>query len=484
MEVAPQAKTGLAKQFESHAFHLSVIVVLSSLLLFPHLHQGGLSGFDDALYAHEAKQMLLTGDWGTIRNSGAVNFEYPPMFVWLEALSVKLMGISDFAAKFPSALAGLLTIVLVFCIARMWSREFWLPVASGWVLMLTQYFLKYSMHAMTDVPFTFFFTLAIYLYMLGLRRSRFMILCGLTIGLAILTRSILGVLPIVIIAGHWAWARPPLPRRYAVYGLIVALAAPAAWYASEYRLYGDQFLTGHFSFISRKAFSGASRGSWKALRDLLEYPWLLLRLYWPWLPLMLAGLFMQFKKMVQFREKLATLLVMWVFAVIIPFSLADAKVLRYIMPVFPAFAVLSAIPASRWIERHIAVSRSSRKPFTVYCALCAIVLVIAAISTPQSRAEEMIALAPVVDRNTPPGERVFMFTHGEARYDYVNQLLWYSNRFFDHVRDASQLNVWLRSGEGRTFVIDKDSYGQLVERSGVKVAVLGQSGSFICFRTL
>jgi 4-amino-4-deoxy-L-arabinose transferase-like glycosyltransferase len=470
--------------FNRQTFHLAVIVVLSSLLLFPNLYKGSLGGYDDALYAHEAKQMLLTGDWWTIRYNGLLNFEYPPMFVWLEALSMKLMGISDFAAKFPSALAGLLTIVLVFCIARMWSEEFWLPVASGWVLMLTQYFLKYSMHAMTDVPFTFFFTLAIYLYMLGLRRHRFVILSGLAVGLAILTRSILGILPIVVIAGHWVWARPPLPRRYAFYGLIVALVAPAVWYASEYRLYGDQFLTNHFSFISGKAFSGAPRGSWKVLRDLLEYPWLLVRLYWPWLPLMLVGLATQVKKMVQYREKLATLLVMWVFAVIIPFSLADAKVLRYIMPVFPAFALLSAVPASRWIERRIAASRSTRPLFTAYCALCAVVLVIAVISTPKSRAEEMIALAPIVDRNTPPGERVVMFTHGEPRYDYANQLLWYSNRFSEHVMDASRLNGRLRSSEGRTFVIDKDTYGQFVERSGVKLEVLGQSAGFICFRTL
>src|SRR5262245_44418988 len=139
-------RDALPAWFQTHKFHLAVVVALSGFLLFLNLHKGSLSGYDDALYAHEGKQMLLTGDWWTIRDNGVLNFEYPPMFVWLEALSMKVWGVSDFAAKFPAALSGLLTIVLVFLIAREWSADFRMPVIAAWVLMLTQYFLKYSMH--------------------------------------------------------------------------------------------------------------------------------------------------------------------------------------------------------------------------------------------------------------------------------------------------------------------------------------------------
>src|SRR5919109_4008876 len=97
----------------THRLHLLVLIGLSSVLPFSKLHKGGLSGYDDALYAHEGKQMLLTGDWWNVVNNGLPNFEYPPMFIWLEALSMKMWGISDFAAKFPAALSGLLCIVLV-----------------------------------------------------------------------------------------------------------------------------------------------------------------------------------------------------------------------------------------------------------------------------------------------------------------------------------------------------------------------------------
>jgi 4-amino-4-deoxy-L-arabinose transferase-like glycosyltransferase len=474
------AARAIPRWFESHAFHLATLIVLSALLLFLNLQKGSLSGYDDALYAHEGKQMLLTGDWWTIRDNGILNFEYPPMFVWLEALSMKVWGISDFAAKFPAAVCGLLTIVLVFLIARTWSADFWLPIAGAWVLMLSQYFLKYSMHAMTDVPFTFFFTLSIYCYLKGLQRPHYLIVCGLAIGLAILTRSILGLLPAGVIVGHWLWTRKgPAVSSALVLGVVVAVLAPATWIYTEYRTYGDVFLSNHFSFLTQKAFSNQSAGAASVLRGLVEYPWLLLRLYWPWLPLMLIGLAREIKVMVH-REKLSTLLVMWVGVVLIPLSFAEAKVLRYILPVFPAFALLAAIPLAAWISK----AQNARRMLTTYCVLCGVVLLIAVLGNPKSRAEEMSTLAPIVDQHTPPGDRVVMFTHGEPRYDYVNQLLWYSHRFSEHLMDRDQLRQQLRSGASKIFVVDAASYRDIVRGSGVNVAVLGQTEGFVCFRTL
>src|SRR5262245_35529806 len=79
----------LSKLFSTRWFHLLIVVIVSSIILFPKLHKGDLSGYDDALYAHEGKQMLITGDWWNVRFNGDLNFEYPPLFIWLEALSMK-----------------------------------------------------------------------------------------------------------------------------------------------------------------------------------------------------------------------------------------------------------------------------------------------------------------------------------------------------------------------------------------------------------
>ncbi|HZF40556.1 MAG TPA: hypothetical protein VE715_17170 [Blastocatellia bacterium] len=77
------------------------VFILASIILFSHLGQGGLAGYDDAFYAHEGKQMLITGDWWNVRFNGSLNFEYPPMFMWLEALKTQderefIMEIGDY----------------------------------------------------------------------------------------------------------------------------------------------------------------------------------------------------------------------------------------------------------------------------------------------------------------------------------------------------------------------------------------------------
>ena len=72
--MCPVAKTDLSKFSEPllarWSFHAWTIAVFSSLLLFTSLSKGGLSGYDDSLYAHEAKQMIATGDWWNVRFDG------------------------------------------------------------------------------------------------------------------------------------------------------------------------------------------------------------------------------------------------------------------------------------------------------------------------------------------------------------------------------------------------------------------------------
>lgn len=155
------------REYLNHMFrhplsHFCFLACLAGVLLFANLHQSDLSGYDDAAYAHVARVLLQNGDWWTMRLNGTLDFDKPPLFIWMEALSFSVLGESDLAAKLPSALFGFATILLVFFLARELTPDYWIPVLSMLVLMSTQYFLKYSVRAMTNVPFTFFFTLAIY----------------------------------------------------------------------------------------------------------------------------------------------------------------------------------------------------------------------------------------------------------------------------------------------------------------------------------
>jgi 4-amino-4-deoxy-L-arabinose transferase-like glycosyltransferase len=460
--------------------HLAVLVFLSGLLLFLKLPQGDLSGYDDALYAHEGEQILIYGDWETIRCNGGFNFEYPPMFFWMEALSMSAWGVTDFAAKFPVALSGLLTILAVFFMGRSFDRSDLFPYCAAWTLMLTQYFLKYSTHAMTDVPYALFFTLAILFYVRGLKRPWFFFLCGLAIACAILTRSVLGLIPFAVVLCHVL-----LTRRLGLFrspqflaGMILALAVPCLWYVPMYRMHGRPFLEQTLSVVSSKVSFEGETDAHSLLWNWLRYPGLLLKLYWPWLPLMAIGFWNETGRAFRKRDVFSILLILWVLFILVPMSLAEAKTLRYIMPVFPAFALLAAVPLSRWLMR----IRNRTYFCPGYIVICLLVVGIAVFSRPYLRAGEIRVIGAAVESHVPVSERYFLYTGGEIRDDYRNQYLWYSKRYLDLLPNPAALTGQIEKKQAGYFVMDRPSYERIVAPSGADITTISETGQWIFFR--
>lgn len=465
--------------------HFLLLAIFSFLILFVNLHRGDLSGYDDALYAHEAKEMVLSGDWWNIRFNGHLNFEYPPMFIWLEAVSLRVFGFNDFAAKAPSALLGFGTILLLYFLTRELSDDAWLPLLAMLVLMSTQYFMKYARHAMTDVPFTFFLTLATFFYTKGLRNPRYLVLCGVPVAFAVLTRSVIGFIPLGIFVIHLILSKrfELLRSRHLIAGFLLAFSLPLIWYISQFHSHGINFVTSHFSFIATKISSGKAFNGWEIILSSIEYPKLLLKLYWPWLPFMLVGLAIQLKAMIQRRDSFATLLVIWVVCIILPFSLAEAKVLRYIMPVFPAFAILSAVSLNQLIP-------SARKEMVfrvLYLLGCLFVVYAALFPTTKLRASDMRKLAPIAQAYTAWDQRILIYTYGETHWNYQNQFLWYGDRYSELLTNLDELISRARSGENTVVIIDKETFPKLantLSSEEVKqIDIIAESERFVCFKS-
>ncbi|HEY4579696.1 MAG TPA: glycosyltransferase family 39 protein [Candidatus Acidoferrales bacterium] len=464
--------------------HFLLLSLCSFLILFVPLHRGDLSGYDDALYAHQAKEMIRSGDWWNVRFNGSLNFEYPPMFMWLEALSMTLLGVSDFAAKVPAALAGFGTIVLVYFLVRELTDEPWTPRLAMLVLVSTQYFMKYATHAMTDVPFAFFFTLAMLLYVKGLRTPRYFVLAGLPLACALLTRSVIGMIPIGIVLVHLLGTRryDLILSRHSLWFLLTAFSLPAAWFAVEYHLYGPSFLQGHVSFVAGKLQSGESFQAWNAILRLLVFPRLLVTTYWPWLPFTAVGFYQYSRAAISRRDSGAVLLVAWVLCAVVPFSLAQDPFSRYFMPVFPALAILSATILNDWIPLR-------RKPVmfkALYSLGSLFVLYAAVFPMTLLRATDMRQLAPVTDAHTPPQERVLLYTFGAREWGFQNQLLWYGNRYTELVTDLSEVRSRLVSGRNTVAAMNTEAAGQLLaalraEKSG-GITVLAESEKFVCLK--
>jgi 4-amino-4-deoxy-L-arabinose transferase-like glycosyltransferase len=473
IQESPITRQPLNRGDRRHFFALAFVV---ALLLFVSVHRQGLAGYDDAVYAHEGKEMVRTGDWWNVRFNGQLNFEYPPLFLWLEAGSFKLFGVNDSAAKFPSALLGFGTIIVVYFLTLELTGQTWLSLLAMLVLASTQFFLKNATHAMTDVPFTFFFTLTIFTYVKGLKNRLYLIFSGVPLALALLTRSVIGLLAVGVLVAHAVLTNrlKVLVSPWLLSGLFLGAAVPMCWYLSQYHLHGPEVFTSHLRFVASKIYVAPGTKS-----SLLNYPLALLKYYWPWLPFMIAGFYMEVRALLRRKDETAVLLIAWVILVLVPFSLAQTRYPRYIMPVFPAFSLLAAIA----LDRLIPLPR--RKVFlSVACLIGCVAIVSTVFFPPKARALDMRALVPVVEANSSPTQRVVIYSYEDGRTDYLNQFLWYSTRYATLAPRLSDLPAVLAQNKNEIVILDKSSYETLRGEIDQRATILGRSENFVCIKII
>ena len=133
-------------------FWLILIIATLYLCYFHNLGAIGLVGPDEPRYAWIAREMHESGDWVTPRLYGKPWFEKPPLLYWGTALSFKLFGVSDAAARLPSAFAALLaTLAMAWLAWRVYGA--W---TARWLLLLlptTVGMIGFSHAVATDMPF-------------------------------------------------------------------------------------------------------------------------------------------------------------------------------------------------------------------------------------------------------------------------------------------------------------------------------------------
>ncbi|HTQ54376.1 MAG TPA: glycosyltransferase family 39 protein [Bryobacteraceae bacterium] len=438
------------------------------------LRTGDLNGYDDAQYAHMAKDILRTGDWLVLHSNGEPALENAPLYEWMEASLFRAFGLSDALARLPSALCGLGVILLVYWLARRLTGDSGAAVLAMFVMATSLYFLKYAARGMTDVPFTFFVLCAACAWSLAEEDPRWYLGAGAAVALAQMTRSIMGLTLPAIFALHLIVSRRRPPLAYAVPGLLLAYLPLAAWYAYLVHRFGAWFWEVHLTWLRNEAY-GSLSPAWRRYTGLFEYAWMLAKSYWPWLPAMLAGL----AAVVRGGNRKQWLLLAWA-AVIFAFcGVARSRVLRYMLPAYPAYAILAAIGIQRFVA-----ARYWRAGLRWAMLLMAVgVAVVAAFPRRHAVAAETRPIALAATAATTDGERVAFYDDGQPRFDEDNQLAWYGDRFLLRLFSVEELKSALRDRRARVFIMDRRSFDAYVAGQFPQQEI-ARSGHLICFRLI
>jgi 4-amino-4-deoxy-L-arabinose transferase-like glycosyltransferase len=487
MEVSPDISRPLNQPLESQAggFRLNarwrffLLALAAAILFLGAIRLGDLAGYDDALYALEAKGIVHDGEWLTPKRAGGPALEHPPLFVWTEAVFLSTLGVSDFVAKLPTALCALGTILLSYWLARRLLKDTLAASVAMFVMLATPYFIKYAGRAMTDVPTTFLFLCAICAWSLSEDDHRWYIAAGIFTAMALTVRGLIGVaLPIIFAIDLLARRRNPrgetktsqIQWRWLIPSLAIALLPVTAWYAYQYFRYQGSFVNANGGWLSREVF-GSLNPPWRRYTGVFEYAWMLIKSYWPWLPATVGGIVMIGRE----RRRSLFVLLGWAATVFLLCAAARSRVLRYMLPAYPAFAILAAIGLMKWIPRRI-LDRAMNwiPPFAVAASLAIVLL-----WPPGWHATEIRAIAQVHDRVLSSGERVGFYDKGDPRYDETNDLEWYGNQTPVDL-DSSAFEDTLRTGSLPVLVVDRATYEQRVR--SLPHDVLVESGHLISVR--
>jgi len=457
-----------------------ILAVFSAILVLAPLRTGDLTGYDDAQYAHQAKDILRTGDWLVLHSNGEPALENPPMMEWMEASLFALFGFSDSLARLPSALCGWGVIVLSYWLARKLTGDGLTALLAMLVMATSLYFLKYTARGMTDVPFTFFVLGAICAWTIAKSDPRWYLAAGLCTACAQMTRSMMGLaVPAIFVLDLLTSAKGRESRaasvwRYAIPALAIAYLPLAAWYGYLLHLFGWWFIQVHSTWLHNEVTGGLSP-AWRRYTGAFEYLWMIGKSYWPWLPAMLAGVV----AVVRGGNRRLWLLLEWAVVVFALCAVTRSRVLRYMLPAYPAFAVLAALGMRKYLpERYLRTGFRGAMPVMAMAAA-----VVAVFPHTHLEAAEIRPIARAATLATSAGERVAFYDGGLARFDEDNQLQWYGDRYLIRLFTPTELHDALRNQLARVFVTDRGSYGTYVA-GRMSNQVVAESGHLICFRLL
>lgn len=324
-----------------------LILMLGIVLFFPFLGNAHLFDWDEINFAETSREMVLTGNYTQAQVDFQQFWEKPPLFFWLQSASMNLFGINEFAARFPNAICGIITLMLLFAIGnKLKDEKFgWLWVACYVGSILPQFYFK---SGIIDPWFNLFIFISIYAFATYIQarfQLKWLLVAGLAAGLAALTKGPVGIGIVGLSIGIYYIITkfksfPPLLHIIYFIGFVLLSILP--WVLIEVMQNGTWFLTEFFKYQIRLATTeDASHGGF------FGYHFVVIFLFcFPASAFLIRPLFTKAKEddtLNQFKKWMG--ITFWV--VLILFSIVQTKIAHYSsMAYFPvtflaAYAIYS-----------------------------------------------------------------------------------------------------------------------------------------------
>lgn len=229
-----------------------LLALLGVVFYIPFIGSVHLFDWDEINFAEISREMIITGDYFKSQIDFQPFYEKPPLFNWIQIGSFALFGQNEFSARFPNALFGICSLLLIFKIGSACrGRTFGMLWALFYLGSLLPHF--YFKTGIIDPVFNFFIFSSAYVWTLAVKRLesrlslKYFFAAGLLNGLAVITKGPVGLLIILLMMA--AYEVLSLGKKISfskIKGLGVFLAGVFAvslvWLLPQYILGGNAFI--------------------------------------------------------------------------------------------------------------------------------------------------------------------------------------------------------------------------------------------------
>ncbi len=289
--------------------------------------------------------MLEAGDWTTPRFNHLTYLDKPPVYFWLVAASFKLLGTSAEAARLPSALLGMATVLL----AWFWGRHLGGGgVKAALILASTPFMIVFSRMVIFEMTLHFLISLSLlgfwFLERSEFRRVSLSLLFFATMGLATITKGPVGfLLPLLTVIAYLGFSRRlgDLKRIHWAAGLAAFFAVTLPWFLA---VSWDNPDFPRYAFLDESLLRFAT-GSARRSGPIYYYVPVFLFGLLPWSLFLLGGYggrWRDWRRLKDPENRAFLFLFCWAAVVFVLFSLSRSKLPGYLLPAFIPLSVLAA----------------------------------------------------------------------------------------------------------------------------------------------
>jgi 4-amino-4-deoxy-L-arabinose transferase-like glycosyltransferase len=240
-------------------FSLGLIILVSSLVFIPLIGNCPLFDWDEINFAECAREMVVTGNYSSVQLNYRPFWEKPPFFIWLQAISMNIFGVNEFAARFPNAVCGILSLCVMYLIGRKTHSH---AFGIMWVLVYAGTLLPhfYFRSGIIDPWFNLFIFSSFYQLLLhfnnpvGKEGSRTALLAGFFLGIAVLTKGPAAIVIVgAFVGAFWGLNRfkKITELKFVLLGLGSLLVTGSSWFIIELLRGNGEIIKAFFDYNIR-----------------------------------------------------------------------------------------------------------------------------------------------------------------------------------------------------------------------------------------